>query len=259
MNATTIDGFLDNTFAVLQPSEKAHRAGLDAMLLAACLDGLGTARVMDFGAGCGAAGFAVAQRNSQATVTLVERDGGMAELARGSLELEQTAHLADRVVVLEADLTARGAEGLPPDSCDHVLANPPYNDSAFQLSPNEQRAAAHAMGEEEASFETWLRTASRVICNGGSMTMIVRPQSLAAILAAMEGRFGGICVKPVHPKAGKVASRILVQGVRGRRAPLSLLPPLILHGDDGAYLPEADAILRGRNSIAMTPCNRTKG
>ena len=60
----------------------------------------------------------------------------------------------------------------------------------------------------------------------------------------LEGRFGDIAVAPLFPRAGFAATRIIVQGVKGSRAPTQLLPGLVLHGDDGKFSPSAEAVLR---------------
>jgi tRNA1(Val) A37 N6-methylase TrmN6 len=46
-------------------------------------------------------------------------------------------------------------------------------------------------------------------------------------------------VMPIHPRAGRNATRILVFARRGGRSPLVLLPPLVLHADRGGFTPEA--------------------
>ncbi len=51
-------------------------------------------------------------------------------------------------------------------------------------------------------------------------------------------------MRPVQAKAGEAAIRILVSGVKGSRAPLSLAAPLILHAEDGRFTPEAEALHR---------------
>jgi tRNA1(Val) A37 N6-methylase TrmN6 len=60
----------------------------------------------------------------------------------------------------------------------------------------------------------------------------------------MDGKLGDIRVAPLYAREGQAASRILVQGVRGSKAPMQLLPGLILHGEGHGFTPEADAILR---------------
>jgi tRNA1(Val) A37 N6-methylase TrmN6 len=52
-------------------------------------------------------------------------------------------------------------------------------------------------------------------------------------------------VLPVAPRQGATATRVLLSGIKGSRAPLRLLPPLALHlGKDKGYAPAAEAILR---------------
>ena len=52
--------------------------------------------------------------------------------------------------------------------------------------------------------------------------------------------------RPVQPRAASPASRVIVRAVRGGRARLALLPPLVLHPDgEGKHTEAAEAILRG--------------
>ena len=61
---------------------------------------------------------------------------------------------------------------------------------------------------------------------------------------------GSLQVRPIHPFADAPASRVVVRAVRGGRAPLQLLPPLILHVRNGAkHTPQAEAILRGEADL----------
>lgn len=80
---------------------------------------------------------------------------------------------------------------------------------------------------------------------GGSATLVHRADALGEILAALEGRFGAAVVLPLHPRDGEPASRVLVQALKGSRAPLELRHGLVLHNADHGFRPEVDAILRG--------------
>src|ERR1700761_1761082 len=122
----TEDAFLGGQLRLRQP-KSGHRAGHDAMLLAAATAARPGDRVVDFGAGVGAAGLAVARRVAGIALVLVELDEVLASLALGNASSNAIA--AETVVL---DLTS-GAEafiaaGLLPDSADVVLMNPPFND-----------------------------------------------------------------------------------------------------------------------------------
>jgi tRNA1(Val) A37 N6-methylase TrmN6 len=59
-------------------------------------------------------------------------------------------------------------------------------------------------------------------------------------------RLGAITVLPFVPRPGDAATRVLIRGVKGSRAPFTLLASRALHlaGADG-YTPELAAILAG--------------
>lgn len=82
--------------------------------------------------------------------------------------------------------------------------------------------------------------------------MIHRPEALTGILSGMEGRFGGISVMPLLPASGRAASRIIVQGIKGSRAPLRLLDGLVLHEPGGGYTRQADAMLRDGQALELS-------
>src|SRR4030088_2444657 len=77
----TEDAFLGGQLRLRQP-KSGHRAGHDAMLLAAATSARSGDRVVDFGAGVGAAGLAVAKRVAGIELVLVEIDETLAGLAQ---------------------------------------------------------------------------------------------------------------------------------------------------------------------------------
>src|SRR6266511_1000226 len=79
--AVTEDAFLGGGL-LLRQLKSGHRAGHDAILLAAATPARSGDRVADFGAGVGAAGLAVARRVSGIELALVEIDADLAGLAR---------------------------------------------------------------------------------------------------------------------------------------------------------------------------------
>jgi tRNA1(Val) A37 N6-methylase TrmN6 len=87
----------------------------------------------------------------------------------------------------------------------------------------------------------------------GRLTLIHRPDSLGELLGHLKGRFGDIAVFPLFPKRGEPAVRIIVQGRKGSRAGLKLLPGLVLHEADGSYTDAAEAVLRGGEALALSP------
>ncbi|MGR9244787.1 tRNA1(Val) (adenine(37)-N6)-methyltransferase [Rhizobium leguminosarum] len=254
MTATdTVDAFHRGGFHVVQPKGRGHRSGMDAMLLAALVADDRKVRVADLGAGAGAAGLAVASRLADAEVVLFERSAEMADYARRSIQLPDNAHIANRVSVVEADVTqtakARNDAGLTDESFHHVIMNPPFNDAGDRRTPDALKAEAHAM--TDGLFESWIRTAGAIMIPGGQLSLIARPQSIAEIIGACGRRFGGIEITAIHPRPGENAVRILVTGIKGSRARLSLRAALIMH-EEGShkFSPLVDDFNNGRSAYA---------
>lgn len=249
---TTVDAFHRGRFWLVQPAGTGHRAGLDAMILAAAVPGDFTGLLADLGAGSGAAGLAAITRCPTARAVLVERSAEMAGLARASLELPANSGTASRASVLEADVTltgrARTDAGLADNSFDFVIMNPPFNAENGRASSDALRREAHVMSGD--LWENWLRTAAAIARPGGGLALIARPESLGEILAACQGRFGGAELVAVHPRPDRAAIRVVLRAKRGSRHRLSILPPLVLHGATGNRFTErGGAICNGLQSL----------
>jgi tRNA1(Val) A37 N6-methylase TrmN6 len=239
---TTEDAFLGGRLRLRQP-RSGHRAGHDAVLLAAVTPARPNDRVVDFGAGVGTAGLALTRRVGGVDLVLVEIDSTLAELARHNAVANG---IAAATVVLDVTATAEAfAEaGLAADSVDVVLMNPPFNDGGrHRASPDAARATAH-MGSP-ATLESWVHAARRVLKSGGMLTLIWRAEAIAEVLAALARGFGSLEILPVHGDAAKPAIRVLVRAVKGGRAPTLLHPGLMLNDEAAVPSKRAVEILAG--------------
>lgn len=234
------DDFLGGRLSILQP-RKGHRSGIEAVLIAAMAPLQPQETVIDIGSGVGVAGLCALARVPGSRAFLVEADPAAADLARDNAARNG---FSDRTGIVVEDVTARGAIdrcGLI-EAADHAVANPPFYDpAASRISP--EKAAAHATPDE--ALDAWLRFAVAALKPAGSLTLVHRAEALEMVLATFARRFGAIAVLPVHPRPGLPATRIIVQGRKGSRAPLVILPGLILHEAHGhGFRPDVEAILR---------------
>jgi tRNA1(Val) A37 N6-methylase TrmN6 len=249
---STADAFHRGKFFLVQPKGTGHRAGMDAMMLAAAVPSGFAGRLADFGAGAGAAGLAVAARCPRAQVVLVETAPEMLGFAERTIAHPGNRHFRDRVSILAADVSlsgkARAAAGLGDGAFDFAIMNPPFNAAQDRATPDALKRGAHVM--PAGLLELWLRSAAAVVKPRGGMAVIARPQSIAEMLAALAGRFGRVEIRPVHPRPDGPAIRIVARAVRASRAGLALMPPLFLH-EPGShrFTAEADAINNGAASL----------
>jgi tRNA1(Val) A37 N6-methylase TrmN6 len=71
------------------------------------------------------------------------------------------------------------------------------------------------------------------------------------VLQALDGTFGEILVLPVHPKPASAAIRILVRATKASRAPLAVLPGLVLADPSGRPTADAEAVMRGGSVLPL--------
>jgi len=242
----TEDAFLGGRLRLRQP-RTGHRAGHDAALLAAATAATAGDRVVDFGAGIGAAGLVLASRVEGLDLVLVEIDPALAELARHNAAANG---LAARVVVLDVTSTAEAfaQAGLAADSVDVLLMNPPFNDAGrHRVSPDVARASAHVATPE--TLDAWVHAARRGLKSEGTLTLIWRADGISAVLAALARGFGGLEILPVHGEAAKPAIRVLVRAVKGGRAPVRIYQGLMLNNESTVPNPVAAEILAGKRVL----------
>jgi tRNA1(Val) A37 N6-methylase TrmN6 len=235
--ATTLDALMGGRVRLRQP-RVGYRAGLDASLLAAAVEATAGERLIEAGCGVGAALLQAAARAPEARFTGVERDPAALALAR-----ENAIASALPAEVVEGDVDGGfRALGLP--VFDAAFSNPPYfDDPASIRAPHPARRGAYMA---EGGFERWAQFLLKAVREGGRLTVIHRADRLADIFAALGAKAGSFQVRPVHPFADAPAKRVLVRAVKTGKAPLRLLPPLVLHerGRDG-WTPATEAILTG--------------
>ena len=230
--------FLDGKVSVAQP-ETGFRSGLDAVMLAAAVPAVSGQSALELGAGAGTASLCLMARVPGLAVSGIERDESLVDLARRNA----AANHADCSFVA-ADIFALPQE-LKRDF-DQVFANPPFHGEG-QLSHDERRVAALM---DEGKLSDWLKLGLQRTVSGGFFTAILRADRLNEALAALPEK--GACAFPLWPRAGEVPKRVIVQVRKASRAPFVLLPGLVLHREDGSWTPEADAVLRRGNALALS-------
>lgn len=242
--SVTRDAFLGGRLTLSQPS-RGFRAGLDSVLLGAAVAG-DRKSLLDLGCGVGTASFVTMAHNADLTATLADQNAEMIALAESNASANG---FATRARIVLADVAGKGAErraaGIPDNAFDSVIANPPFfADGAGTLATDAGRAGSRHM--DAATLDLWIKTAAGAAAAGGEVIFVYPAQSLAPLLAGFEQRFGAVTVLPLTPRPDEPASRVLLRGIKGSRAPLTLLASRALHdAESRAFRPDFDAIFRG--------------
>ncbi len=211
------------------------RSGIEPVLLAASIPAQAGARVLEGGTGAGAALLCLAARVPGLRGFGVEADPALAAIAAENLAANGFSGLR---------IAAGRIEDAAEAGFDHAFANPPYHTEASTASPHPGRRTAK-QGVAEG-IARWAEALVARLRPGGTLTLILPVARLPEALAALPASgCGSPAILPLWPRTGIAAKLVLLRGVRAGRAPLRLLPGVVLHAAGGGYTSEAEAILRG--------------
>jgi len=239
----TTDGTLLGGRVRFKQPARGYRVAIDPILLAASVPAEEGQRILDLGAGAGAAALCLAARVAGCRVDCLEAQGELARVAAGNV----SANKLDRSIVVHVGDLRRAPADLPRNGFDHVMTNPPYH-AAQGADPPPDHAKRRAT-VDELGIEAWVDAALKFLKPRGRLAIIHRADRLDELILALGGRTGEVTVIPLWPRAGQPARRVILRARKGARSPALLSAGLVLHRDDGGFTPEADAILRGAGAL----------
>ena len=243
------DAFLGGRLQILQP-EKGYRAGIDAVLLAASIPASDGETFFEAGIGTGVAAACLARRVPGIIITGVEIASRYALIAEENFRRNS---LHEQISVLKGDVRDSmrhdQMDWPAPGSISHAYANPPFfEDHTVQAPVDSLRAQAHLL--KAGDLETWIRVMVNTVKPRGTVSIIHPATSLHQLLAAMAPKLGGLTVMPLRAHRNDAASRIIVRGTKGSKAPSRLLPGLVLHeAGSNTFVDQVDAILRDGQAL----------
>jgi tRNA1Val (adenine37-N6)-methyltransferase len=238
---TTEGHLLAGRIAYRQPAT-GFRSGIEPVLLAASVPARPGERVLEAGPGAGAALLCLAHRVPGIRATGVELQPGMAALAAANA---RTNGFCGIDIVNDRIETVALAQPF-----DHAMANPPYHQADGSTSPNVDRETAKR--GSEALIRGWIERLGAALRRRGSLTLILPVGMVPVCLSAMtSSRCPCTAILPLWPKPGRPAKLVLVRGIKQARAPMQILPGLLLHRPDGSYSAAAQAILADATALPL--------
>ncbi len=234
---TTVDPLLGGRIRLRQP-RRGYRVAIDPVLLAAAVPERHCRRVLDAGAGTGAASLCLAARVPDCRIVALERDPEAAALLAANV---RENGFGARIAVVRGDLAAPPPE-VAGRAFDLVMTNPPHIAAGRGTPAAVERRAATV---ESLPLADWVGACLRRLAPRGRLLLVHRADRLAEIVAALAGGCGDLRLFPLWPRAdSREAERLLVLARKGVRSPAHLLRGLVLHRPGGGYTPEAERVLR---------------
>jgi tRNA1Val (adenine37-N6)-methyltransferase len=239
-NNETLDDLLINGLKIIQPRE-GYRFSLDSVLLAHFPELHQADKIVDIGTGSGVIPFLLSQRRESARITGVEIQEEMVDRARRSVELN---NLQDRIEIVNLDIN-KIQDYWPGGLADLVVSNPPFwKENEGKLSKNREEAIARH--ELQLNLSELIRQARYILRPGGRLALIHRADRLPEIMQEFNiNKIGVKKIQTVHALMNKEAKQVLVEGQKGARAGLKILPPLIIYEQPGQYTQQLLSIYYG--------------
>ena len=239
-NDETLDALFGGELRLYQ-KKRGYRFSLDAILLADFATIRRGNKVIDLGTGNGVVPLILAYRYPSISVTGLEIQRQMADRAARSIQLNG---YEDRIVIKHMDI-ASTAKRFKAENFDSVVCNPPYRQaSSGRLSPSSERQIARH--ELKASLADFVRAAAFLLKNKGCFACIQLADRTVDLVSAM--RSAGLepkRLRAVHPFSDAKASMVLVEGVKGGRNGVDILPPLVIYDSAKIYSAELNVIAAG--------------
>lgn len=206
-----------------------HRYGTDAILLADFAQAGKSGIICDLGTGCGIIPLIWCRDGFNGKIYGVDIMPEAIELCSRSIEENKFGKIFSAVC---ADL--RSLKGtLDCGVFDIVTMNPPYKRAKSGARPANE-ALNIARNEELCTIGDIAAAAKYLLKFGGRMCLCSRSERLADTVCAMRG--AGIepkRLRMVIQRVGKRPSLFLIEGKKGGRPGLDIMPDLVIEGNSG--------------------------
>ena len=141
--------------------------------------------------------------------------------------------LSSRIEIIEDNL-CNAEKHLGPGMADVVISNPPYVVSGGGIvNPTSKKAISRH--EILCTLEDVIRTASRLLKQGGAFYMVHRPNRLVDIMCyCRQYKLEPKSIQFVQPNAVSKPNILLVKCVKNSGPELKFKEPLIVYKEDGS-------------------------
>ncbi|QFJ54159.1 tRNA1(Val) (adenine(37)-N6)-methyltransferase [Pseudobutyrivibrio xylanivorans] len=228
-----LDDLQINGYKIIQHPDK-FCFGMDAVLLSDFAKVKPGETVLDMGTGTGILPILLEAKTEGSHFTGLEIQPESAEMANRSVLFNG---LQDKIDIIEGDIKS-ASEFFGKGSMNVVTSNPPYMTNHHGLkNPNDAKAIARH--ELLCSLEDVISQTAAVLKPKGRCYFVHRPFRLVEIITLMKQyKLEPKRMRLVYPFVDKEPNMVLIEGVKGGGAQLTVEAPLIVYDAPGQYTEE---------------------
>ena len=214
---------------------------IDSVLLANFATvNLRTKKIMDMCSGNAPVPLILSTR-TKSDILGVEIQKDVYNLAVKSISIN---NLDNRIKILNFDVR-RLTELYSDDYFDLITCNPPYFKADANSIVNLNDIKATARHEIELKLEDVMSVSSRLLKNGGILSMVHRPERIVEIIQLMKKySIEPKRIKIIYPKYGIDANVLLIEGAKNGKTSLKIESPLYVYDNNNNYTLEFKRYIR---------------
>ena len=238
----TLDKFLDGRINIYQP-KKGYRAGIDAVILAACIKEKKNCKILDAGSGSGLISFCLAHRCKNVFITGIEKNKEYHFLAMKSLKKNKLKS--------EINFLNKNFKDLHNMKFHIIVSNPPWfpRNTTFQsknLLINDSKI-------ESLNLDFWINKVFSNLTSLGEYYTIFPYNRIKVLIKILKKYFNIIKVYPLASFKGLSANKAIVYAKKSNnKYKYCEFDNIIIHKSDKTFKSNINAILRKGNPLSLS-------
>jgi len=221
---------------VCKQYRSGYRFSIDAVLSAHFCRPEAHDTILDLGSGCGIIGLVLAFRYPSVTVTGIEIQSELVELAKKNIV---DNGMQSRITIIEGNYR-HTPDFIVAESYDLVVSNPPYGrQGKGRISGEQQRARARH--EIDARLSDMVQAAAYAVRNKGKVVIVYPAEQCISLIEEMKRRnIEPKRLQSVYSYPGDDdAILVLIEAVKNGGEDVRLLPPFYIHTEKNGPYSEA--------------------
>ncbi|TWT12218.1 tRNA1(Val) (adenine(37)-N6)-methyltransferase [Streptococcus sp. sy004] len=201
--------------------------------------------IVDLCSGNGAVAL-FASSQTKSSILAIELQERLADMAKRSVKLNQ---LDQQVTVVQDDLKNL-LQHVPRSQVDLIVCNPPYFKASDTSKKNLSEHYLLARHEITTNLDEICQVSQQGLKSNGRLALVHRPDRFLEIIDTLKTyKLAPKRVQFVYPKNHKEANMLLIEAIKdGSMDGFKILPPLIIHKDNGDYTDEIFEIYYGKRN-----------
>ncbi len=238
-----VNDLLDYKNMKIVQDEKYFNFSLDSVLLPNFVTlKKNTKNIIDLGTGNAPIPMILSTR-TRAKIYGIELQKDIYELAKESIEINK---LEEKITLINDNMKNLD-KYFEPNFFDVIVSNPPYFKLNGNSNTNECLQKTIARHEKEITLSEIVSIAKKYLNNNGILAIVHRTDRLIEIIDEFKkNNIEPKRIQMIYPKENTESNMVLIEGRKNGKTGLKILPPIIVHNNNGEYKEEIKELFHER-------------